>query len=98
MKSTYLSEKEGRVLLRVHVVPGASASGVAGLHGDAVKVAVRAPAVEGAANKALVDLIAGQLGLKRRQVEILHGHTGRDKILSIEGLSLEEVRRALRLE
>lgn len=67
--------------MRVYVQPGAAKSGVAGLHGDALKVRVAAPAVEGAANTALVAFLAEWLELSRREVTIRAGEKSRRKTL-----------------
>lgn len=65
--------------------PRASKNEIAGLHDGCLKVRITAPPVEGAANEALVRLIADALGLSRRQVSVVAGSTGRRKILEIEG-------------
>ncbi|MHB8248461.1 MAG: DUF167 domain-containing protein [Acidithiobacillus sp.] len=67
------------LLLRIHVQPGAKSSAVAGRHGNAVKIRLRARPVEGAANAAL----CASLGLSRRQVALLRGETARDKVIAI---------------
>lgn len=69
--------------LTIHVQPGASRSGLAGEHGDALKVRIQARAVEGAANAALTDFLADTLGVARRQVRLLRGDKSRRKTLWI---------------
>lgn len=71
------------LLLRIHVQPGAKSSAVAGRHGDAVKIRLRARPVEGAANAALCAFLRASLGLSRRQVALLRGETARDKVIAI---------------
>jgi len=71
------------VRFRVRVQPRSSHDRVAGLLGDAVKIQVTAAPVEGAANHAVVAVIAAWLGIPRRTVAILHGQTGRDKVIEI---------------
>jgi uncharacterized protein (TIGR00251 family) len=78
-------------LLSVRVQPGARRAGVQGVHGEALKVAVSAPAQEGRANAAVVDLLREALGLKRSQVELAAGATSRDKLILVRGLSKEEL-------
>jgi uncharacterized protein (TIGR00251 family) len=78
----------------VHVQPRASRSEVVGLHGEALKVRLHAPPVDGAANEALVQLLADQLGVPRRAVRIVAGGTSRAKTVEIEGTT-EAVVRAL---
>lgn len=81
--------------LRLRVVPGAGASAVVGRHGDAWKIRVAAPAARGAANEALVRLLADALGVGRRDVTLVSGHAARDKIVELAGLAPAEVDRRL---
>jgi uncharacterized protein len=78
--------------VRVHVQPRASRNEIVGLHGAALKVRLQAPPVEGAANEALVVLIAGRLGLPRRAVRVVSGATSRAKTIEIEGTTEAAVR------
>ncbi len=80
---------------RVRVVPRASRDEVAGLQGEALRVRLTAPPVEGAANLALVDFLARRLGVRKGQVRILSGGTSRDKVVAVEGVSAGEVRARL---
>ncbi|MGC8839196.1 MAG: DUF167 domain-containing protein [Anaerolineae bacterium] len=90
-----VEEQEGGVRFRVRVVPRASRDEVAGLQGEALRVRLTAPPVEGAANRALVDFLARQLGVRRSQVHILAGEASRDKVVAVEGLTAEEARARL---
>lgn len=72
--------------LAVHVQPRASRSELAGQHGGALKVRLAAPPVDNAANEALVEFMAGVLGLPRRQVRLVGGATSRRKLLEVEGM------------
>jgi uncharacterized protein (TIGR00251 family) len=71
------------LLLSLHVQPGAARPGPAGLHAGALKLRVRARAVEGAANEAVISFIAESFAVPRRSVEILSGDRGREKRLRI---------------
>jgi uncharacterized protein (TIGR00251 family) len=64
-----------RIRIRVHVQPRASRSEIVGVHGDALKVRLLAPPVDGAANAALVALLADRLGISERAVRIVSGAT-----------------------
>lgn len=66
-----------------------------GVHGEAIKVKVRAPALEGKANEALREFLAERLGIAARDVEIIGGQKSRDKLLAIDGLGVEEARQRL---
>ena len=78
--------------LRVHIVPNAKQNKVVGEHGDAIKVKLRAPAVEGKANAALRCFLAVELKISERQIAIERGHKSREKLIRIEGLGEGEVR------
>ena len=82
---------EERVTLPIRVQPRASKNEVAGWRDGTLCVRLTAPPVEGAANKAVVEFVADQLGLKRHQVTLVSGEKSRDKMLTIEGLSREEI-------
>ncbi len=82
-------------ILRVHVVPNAKSDSVVGMHGGAVKIKLRAPAVEGKANAALVRFLAEQMKLPRHAIVLQRGHTSRDKLIRVDGLNQEDVRRCL---
>lgn len=75
--------------------PGASRDELAGWTGDTLKVKIHAPPVDGRANVALCEFLAGTLGLPRRAVAVRRGDTGRKKLLRIEGLTLAEARARL---
>lgn len=70
--------------LQIHLQPRAARSRIVGLHGDALKVQVHAPPVDGAANAALVELLAQTFGVPRRAVRILRGSTSRNKVVEID--------------
>ncbi len=71
--------------LSVKVVPRASRNEVVGEQGGALKVRLTAPPVEGAANEALVELLAGHFGVRRSKVRILRGANARLKLVEIDG-------------
>jgi uncharacterized protein (TIGR00251 family) len=81
--------------LQLRVSPGASRAGVVGRHGDAWKVRVAAPPEGGRANEAVIRLLAAALELPQRDVEIVSGHSGRDKIVSLAGIDAAEADRRL---
>ena len=85
----------GGSLLRVHVRPGASRPGVAGLHGGALALRVAARPLEGAANREVTAVIATALGVAPSAVELVAGARGRDKRVRIRGLDPAAVERRL---
>jgi uncharacterized protein len=81
------------VRFAVHTQPGASRSEVTGVHGDAMRVRVAAPPVDGAANAALIELLADALGVSRRSVRIVGGQHSRRKVVEVVGVDVEQVKR-----
>ena len=79
--------------LLVRVQPGGRRNAFSGWFGDLPKVTVSAPPVEGAANEAVVAVVAAALGLRARAVRLISGHTSRTKVLEIDGLDGAEVER-----
>jgi uncharacterized protein (TIGR00251 family) len=75
-----------RASLLVQVQPRASRTEVVGRHGDAIKIRVAAPPVDGAANAELVRFLARRLGVPRGQVRLAAGTAGRRKRFEIDGL------------
>ena len=79
-------------VLRVHVVPNAKSDSIVGEYGGAIKIKLRAAAVEGKANAALIRFLAEQLKLPRHSIVLERGHRSRDKLIRIDGLTAEDVR------
>ena len=81
--------------LVVHVAPRARTTAVAGRHGDAIRIRVAAPPVDGAANAELVRFVAERLGVSRSAVAIAAGAAGRRKTVEIAGLTTDAAVRVL---
>ncbi len=69
--------------LPIHATPGARRTEAAGAHGEALRVRLGAPPVDGKANAALIAWAARAFGVPRSQVELMHGAAGRQKMLGI---------------
>ncbi len=74
------------MLLTCHVTPNAKRNELTWLDEDTVKVKITAPAVDGKANKALVDFLAEELKVKKASITIVRGLTARMKQVNVEGL------------
>lgn len=74
------------MILELHVQPGARRSEFAGMHGERIKIRLAAPALEGKANAALIEFLAGHYGVPRRNVRIAAGLKSRRKRVVIDGL------------
>ena len=81
--------------LHVRVTPRASKDEVRGLHGDALKIKLRAPPVDGKANKALIDFLSETLDVSPSSIAIVSGETGRSKSVLIAGLDESVARERL---
>lgn len=91
MSGPRIDQREDGAVLSVRVQPRARRSGVAGVYGEALKVALRAPPVDGAANAALTAFLAELCGVPGRSVQIVSGQASRDKRVLFEGLDAEAV-------
>jgi uncharacterized protein (TIGR00251 family) len=89
--SPFSLTSDGGTLLRVRVTPRAGRSAMAGVRDGALLVRLAAAPVDGAANDALIDLLARTLDLPKRAVRIVRGERSRDKHVAIDGLSPDEV-------
>jgi uncharacterized protein (TIGR00251 family) len=82
--------RNGDVLvLTLHIQPGAKRTEVAGLHGEALKIRLAAPPIEGRANEALLRFIAVSFGVPLRQIELKQGGQSRHKVVAIAGSKVE---------
>jgi hypothetical protein len=97
MPVPYLTFTEKGIRLKIRLTPKSSKEAIEGLHGDALKVKVKAPPVDGKANKALVKCLARRLGVTTAEIEITSGLTSRNKVVLVHGLSPEEMAKRLEL-
>ena len=81
----------------LRVQPRASRNGFAGVVGDAIKLAITAPPVDGKANRAVIDYLADWFQVPKSNIVIVSGETGRNKRIAIRGMRAEQVRQALGL-
>ena len=88
--------RDGAVVLRVRVVPRARTNALTRDESGSLRARVTAPPVEGAANRAVVELLARELGLKRGDLEVVQGARGRDKLVAVRGCSEAELDLRLR--
>ena len=91
----WLRESAGVITLTVHAQAGAKRSEVAGAYGDALKIRLAAPPVDGRANAALLDFLAQRLGLARSALSLQSGQASRRKVLRVLGARADAVRRLL---
>ena len=88
-----ITERDAGVLrFAVRVQPRASRSAIEGTHGDALRVRLSAPPVDGAANEALVELLAKALGVAKGKVRVVAGAASRSKVIEVDGVGSARVR------
>jgi uncharacterized protein (TIGR00251 family) len=88
-------EDPGSTTLSIRIQPRASKNGIVTMEDGGLKIRLTAPPVDGAANEALVKFLSGVLSIPKSRVEIVSGHTSRDKIVRISGMNGAEVKRVL---
>ena len=96
MAEDWLRESAGRTTLTLHIQPGAKKTEVAGQHGDALKIRLAAPPVDGKANAALINFVADRLGLAKSAVSLKSGQTSRRKVLEITAAPQDTALRLMR--
>ena len=89
---------DGRITLTLHIQPGAKKTAFAGLHGDALKIRLAAPPVDGKANEALLRFVAETLHLPKSSVCLKSGQTSRRKVVEVSGTTAEEIARFAQAE
>ena len=76
---------DGSVILTLHIQPGAKKTEFAGLYGEALKIRLAAPPVDGKANAALIAFLAKTCGVPKASVELVSGDTSRSKRVRVSG-------------
>jgi hypothetical protein len=90
-----VTETEEGVTFAIHVVPRSSKCELAGIQGDALKIRITASPVEGRANEACIRFLASLFNAKKTRIAIQAGHKSKNKLVSIAGLTSEDIRAAL---
>ncbi len=81
----------------LRVQPRASRNAIAGVMGDAIKLVITAPPVDGKANQAVIEYLSDLFRVSKSSIVIVSGETGRNKVIAIRGVSAEQVRKVLNL-
>ncbi len=90
-----LKETGGAVSFSVRLIPRANRTEIVGVEGDAIKIRLSAPPVEGKANEALVRFLADTLDVPRGNVEIVTGHAARRKVIRIRGVTAGQIEKMI---
>ncbi len=89
------SDSDNSCMLKVRIQPRASRNQVDGFEEDTLRIRVSSSPTEGQANDGVVALLAKTLGVSKSRLEIVRGHSSRNKLVSVETLSEQEVRRRI---
>lgn len=81
--SNWYQIRDHDIIFNLHISPNAAKTQIAGLYGDALKISVKALPQEGAANAELIRFISEQCGLRKQDIEIIHGLTSRRKKIKL---------------
>ncbi len=92
---SWISQVEGGCVLALRVVPRASKDEVRGVHGDTLKIKLRAPPVDGKANQALAAFLAEALDVPASRVALIAGETSHSKRVRVAGVTAAQVRQRL---
>ena len=92
---SWLTDTPAGAVLNLRIVPRAAKNAIQGEHGDALKIRLCAPPVDGAANAALVEFLAETFALPRARVQLLSGATSRTKRVLLAGMVADEIRTKL---
>ena len=92
---TYTLERSEGVEIRIHIQPRASKTEIVGLYGQALKIRIAAPPVDGQANAELCRFLARQLGVPQQFVQVISGFSSRQKRVFIKGRTLSEIEAGL---
>ena len=90
-EAPFIRQQENDVLLAIRLQPRASRDEIGPPHGDELKVKVTAPPVNSAANNALLKLLSKKLRCPKSNIELVHGHTSRQKTIRIQNTTAETV-------
>ncbi|MDY0148662.1 MAG: DUF167 domain-containing protein [Kiritimatiellia bacterium] len=88
----FLSDTPAGAVLNLRLVPRAAQNAIAGLYGEALKIRLCAPPVDGAANAALIKFLSDTLRLPRARIQILSGQTSRSKRVLLAGVNARDIR------
>jgi uncharacterized protein len=95
-----LRAAQGGVTLAVRAQPGAKKTTIIGLYGEGssaqLKIAVKAPPIEGRANSALLEFLAERFGIPKNSVELMTGELSRSKVFLLRGVTLQQVQELLK--
>lgn len=95
--SFYLKEEKNTVILKVKLVPKSSIDEITGVYGDALKIKIKAPPVEGKANKACCNYLAKIIGIPPKNISVIKGHKSKEKLICIENINSKIIKEKIKI-
>ena len=95
MNSLIVQDTKDGAILTVYVQPNVSTTECVGIHGDALKIRVAAPPVDGAANEELLRVLVKLFNVPRAAIDLISGATNKNKVVRVRGISLDEAARKI---
>ena len=90
-----IKETKDGVVLDVRVLPRSSRCEIAGIQGEALKIRITAPPVDGKANDECIKFLSDWLGIKKSRITIISGHTSRNKRIAVSGVTANDMKAIL---
>lgn len=84
-------EKSGTLLLHLKIQPNASRSGIAGQHGQRLKIRLQSPPQDGKANQELISFLSKTLGISKSSLDLIRGQTSRDKTIRLQDITIDQL-------
>ncbi len=88
---SFFKQKDSLIILSVYVIPKSSRTEISGLYGDYLKIKLKSPPVDNAANEELTRFLSDKLKVPKRNIEIISGHTGKRKKILIKNISIRQI-------
>jgi len=88
---SFLTDTPAGAVLNLRIIPRANKNAIQGEHGDALKIRLCAPPVEGAANAALIEFLSETFSIPRARIQLLSGQTSRNKRVLLSGFSASAI-------
>ncbi|MBI3591724.1 MAG: YggU family protein [Candidatus Melainabacteria bacterium] len=89
MVSLWFQEKNNTFILNIYVIPRSSKSEIVGIYNDSLKIKLKAPPVDNAANEELIKFLSEKLKIPKSKIEIVKGHGQKRKVVSVDGCNIE---------
>ena len=95
MVNPWYKENKNNLTLNIYVVPCSSKSEIVGIYNDSLKIKLKSPPVDNAANEELVRFLSKKLEISKRSIEIISGHKQKKKVIKVNGLDLSKFKKLL---